>query len=461
MEHAKGMPALKLFISHSSRLDDGPDRYTDKNVNWRLLREVVNGLKARYGESIHILVDRDGLIPGDDWNRELNLWLAECQAAIILVTKRALERSDWVAKEAAILGWRKALDPDFTLIPVTIEGDSKESDLSQGFFGSLDMGRIQCLHANRNANEIVAGVARRLGEPEDLVAKHAMTPLDRLQGGIAKILADNVTADSIAVALEAVGSEVTIDRASNRARYAELLARRLLQTSLDKADACFQTFQRSFGLLAPKPPKERALEVFAAVRSLWVHPGAAAHLRTALERKAALALTAQLILQADPELGAKAYTLERYIERAWPQSPLLKLVSVPARYTPDQVRDQIRDSMLGPMPPGLPQLFQDMRDDQIRSDPRTIILVIDCRPDGGGRPDPVRRRELEILSTEYGKILLIFGMQPTDEPLPDDLTPVRPTLELIVEGRAFLAEKSAAITLKDSYPKNQPDGLSP
>jgi len=455
------MPALKLFISHSSRLDDVPDRYTDKDVNWRLLQEVVDGLKARYGESIHILVDKDGLIPGDDWNRELNLWLAECQAAIILVAKRALERSDWVAKEAAILGWRKALDPDFTLIPVTIEGDSKESDLSQGFFGSLDMGRIQCLHANRNADEIVDGVAWRLGEPDDLVAKHAMTPLDRLQGGIAKILADNVTADSIAAALETVGSKATIDRAFNQARYAELLARRLLQTSLDEADACFQAFQRSFALLAPKPLRERALEVFAAVRSLWVHPGAAAYLATALERKGALALTAQLILQGDLELGAEAYTLERYIERAWPHSPLLKLVTVPARYTPDQVRAQIRDSMLGRMPPGLPPLLQGMRDDQIRRDPRVIILVVDSRPDGGGLPDPGRRRDLERLAIEYGKLVLIFGNQPTDEPLPDDLTPVQPALEPTFEGRAFLAERSAAITLKDSYPKNQADRLSP
>jgi hypothetical protein len=454
------MPALKLFISHSSRLDDMPDRYTDKDANWRLLQQVVNGLKARYGEAISILVDKDGLIPGDDWSRELNLWLAECQAAIILVTKRALERSDWVAKEAAILGWRKALDPDFTLIPVTIEGDSKVSDLSQGFFGSLDMGRIQCLHANRNADEIVAGLVRRLGEPEDLAVKHAVTPLDRLQGGITKILADNVTADSIAAALEAVGGTATVDRASNRERYAELLARRLLQRSLDEADACFQAFQRSFGVLAPKPPKERALELFAAVRSLWVHPGAAAYLAAALERKGALALTAQLILQADPELGAEAYTLERYVERAWPQSPLLKLVSVPARYTSDQVRAQIRESMLGRMPPGSPPFLQDMRDEQIRRDPRMIVLVVDSRSDGGGLPDPVRRRDLERLAIEYGRLILIFGKQATDEPLPDDLTPVQPSLEPTFEGRAFLAERSAAITLRDSYPKNQADGLS-
>lgn len=455
------MPALKLFVSHSSRLDDVPERYTDKDVNWRLLQEVVNGLKARYGESIHVLVDNDGLIPGDDWNRELNLWLAECQAAVILVTKRALERSDWVAKEAAILGWRKALDPDFNLIPVTIEGDSLASDLSQGFFGSLDMGRIQCLHANRSAADIVTGISQRLGKREDVPAKHAKTPLDLLQGGIAKLLADSATADSIAAALEALGCPATNDRVSNRDRYAELLARRLLQTSLDEADACFQTFQRSFGLLAPKLPRERALELLAALRSLWVHPGAAAYLATALEHRGSLALAAQLILQADPEPGAKAYTLERYVERAWPKPPPLTLIPVPARYTPDQVRTQIRESMFGRMPPGLPPSIENLMDDQIRRDPRVIILLVDSRPDTGGLPDPLGRQNLERLADDYGKLVLIFGMQPTDEPLPDTLTSIRPPLEPMFEARAFLAEHGAATTLRDSYPKNQPDGPLP
>lgn len=455
------MPALKLFVSHSSRLDDVPHKYTDDDANWRLLRRTCTGLKACYEDDVQVLVDRDGLVGGDDWNRELNLWLAECHAAVILFSSRALTLSDWVKKEAAILGWRAALDPDFTLIPVTLEGESTSEDLAKGYFGALDIGRIQCVHADPNADDVVAKVSRRLGKREEIAAQHAKTPLDLLQGGIKKILADNVTADSIAAALEAVGSEATSDRVSNRERYAELLARTLLQTSLDEADACFRTFQRSFGLLAPKLPKQRAYELLVASRSLWVHPGAAAYLATALKRKVALALTAQLTLQADPELGAEAYTLERYIERAWPQSPLLKLVMVPARYTPDEVRAQIRESMLGRMPPGLPALLQGMRDDQIRRDPRMIILVVDSRPDGGGLPDPARRRDLEQLAVEYGKLVLIFGMQPTDEPLPDALIPVQPSLEPTFEGRAFLAERSAAMTLRDSYRKNQADRPSP
>lgn len=88
----RGAGVTRLIVSHSSRLDDVPHRYTDDDANWCLLGEVCDRLKARYGDAIQILVDRDGLISGDDWNRELNLWLAECQEAILLVSKRALER---------------------------------------------------------------------------------------------------------------------------------------------------------------------------------------------------------------------------------------------------------------------------------------------------------------------------------------------------------------------------------
>ena len=125
---------------------------------------------------------------------------------------------------------------------------------------------------------------------------------------------------------------------------------------MDEADACFQTFQSSFGLLVPKLPKEGALHLLAAVRSLWVHPGAAAYLARALERKGSLALAAQLILQADPALGAEVYTLERYIERAWPGAPVLKRVRGLTSSTPDEVRARISDATV---PPGVPSILDD------------------------------------------------------------------------------------------------------
>ena len=97
----------------------------------------------------HVLVDKDGLIPGDDWNHRLNLWLAECHAAIILFSKRAVEKSGWVAKEAAILSWRAELDDGFTLIPVTLKGESTAQDLARDFLGTLRIDCVLCSSARR------------------------------------------------------------------------------------------------------------------------------------------------------------------------------------------------------------------------------------------------------------------------------------------------------------------------
>jgi len=234
------MTALKLFVSHSSRLDDQEHDYADDQANWRLLREVCDALEARCQDSIQLLVDWSGLTAGDDWNRELNLWLAECHAAVVLVSKRALKRSDWVAKEASILGWRRALDPSFLLIPVLIAGESTKRDLATGFFGSLDMDRIQCVDVPRSAQAIVEGIAKRLGAPADLAARRAQTPLELLQGGIAHLLAQTATEASLETAAVALGCTAVDPRVSNRERFAEALAKQLFQTSLDAPDACFR-----------------------------------------------------------------------------------------------------------------------------------------------------------------------------------------------------------------------------
>ncbi|MHC4222077.1 MAG: hypothetical protein ACYST9_06615, partial [Planctomycetota bacterium] len=78
------MAGLKLFISHSSRLDDVPNKWTSLDCNWKLLEDTCTAIKHKYGDRVDVLVDRDGLVPGEDWNHQLNLWLSECHVAIII-----------------------------------------------------------------------------------------------------------------------------------------------------------------------------------------------------------------------------------------------------------------------------------------------------------------------------------------------------------------------------------------
>jgi len=55
------MPALKLFVSHSSRLDDIAHKYTRDDHNWRLLEDTCGAIRQKYGERVEVLVDKEGL----------------------------------------------------------------------------------------------------------------------------------------------------------------------------------------------------------------------------------------------------------------------------------------------------------------------------------------------------------------------------------------------------------------
>jgi len=143
------MVALKLFISHSSRLDDESVDSSDpeKNSNLKLLLEVIEDIKLEYGESIDILVDKDEykLPPGHDWEKRLNEWLAECHAAIILFFQKSCRKLQLVKKEATILSWRRELDKEFILIPVCIQGQQHLKILKEIF-------SLLCVSINPNVS---------------------------------------------------------------------------------------------------------------------------------------------------------------------------------------------------------------------------------------------------------------------------------------------------------------------
>ena len=97
---------------------------------------------------------------------------------------RGLERalkSPWVLKEATILAWRAALDPQFKLFPALFAGVDR-ARMQEQKFAPLVLDRIQSV-AGKQAGAIVAEVAAALRRPED-----DDTPLDRLAGVIADLL---------------------------------------------------------------------------------------------------------------------------------------------------------------------------------------------------------------------------------------------------------------------------------
>ncbi len=437
------MSKLKLFISHSSRLDDIDHDHPVDDHNWQLLCDTCKAIRDHYGDRVEVLVDQDGLIQGKDWEQRLNEWLAECNKAIILFSKRAIEKSNWVAKEATILSWRREIDADFELIPVLLDGETTPEDLQKDFFGILRIGDSQFVRNACCAEEILGGVREALGEPAALCGSYPQTPFERIQGGIEHILAKDTTLASLEAAWQAVAgpAEQPDNHPDSKKRYAAGLARQLLRRGV----ACFKRFENLFDCLEPSPNQERSLLVLKKIRALWVNAGAAGFLPNALHHNECLTMSGELLFHAEPVLGTQHYTIDRYIERAWPRSDLQKVIAVTRYETAQDIQDEIRRQFFGggPLPPA-PVIDQNINHNQ-----KIIVLYLPASEEIGSIPDPRMLNDLSGLKKIYSKLIIILGTggsAPTA--LPDSIRLIEPPLDPALEWSAHLAERSAFDSIK-------------
>ncbi len=441
------MPLLKLFVSHSSRLDDVDHDYPNDNRNWQLLEDTCQAIRDKYEGKIDVLVDKDRLKPGDDWNDRLNIWLQECHIAIVLFSKRAIEKSGWVAKEVTILSWRAAIDQDFRLIPVTIKGETTPEELTIDFLGVLQMGRWQCISDVEKAEDILDGLADILSKLESL-SSHPLTPLEILQEGIARILVDSTEA-SLGLAVKAVCHTHNDQLSYDKNACAALLARQFLQTDSAKPVQCFSTFERGIGSLTPRPIYSRAYELFKYIRPLWVEPSDVAFLRSAVNDRQPLAFLGRYTHRVGPDQKTEHYTLERFIERAWPgESDKFLVVSVTLVGSVDfltQCKKEIwRKAFRGRPPPNGPK-EEKSRDDSINRGVRTIVLLISAPSDSGGLPDPGCLVELNQLFEIYkDKLLMVYNVGEEKQPIKGNVKYAQPRLDEAKELAAFInCEESA------------------
>ena len=446
---------LKLFVSHSSRLDDVDDSGLSLEHNWRLLRETCEAIEEKYGEQVKVLVDYAGLTPGEDWNHRLNLWLAECEAAIILFSQRALKQSRWVEKEATILSWRAELDPDFTLIPVTLKGQTTAEDLSKDLHGVLKIDVQQCIRDAETASDIVDELVNRWGSPEDLAVKHPTTPVQRLQGVIADFLSQQVATAALRQSLLDIGRPApAVGDAVSRERFAGLLARAFFDSSDDDAKACSNRFQTAWDPLVPPLRLSDAQILYKLIRSFWIEPGAAGCLLFALNRRQPIAMNGALLNWVDQDLETEHFTIDRYIERAKPGWGLhSKPISIDGECTLGQVRTALQRYRYGggPMPP---TMTAERFDKSINSDPKTYVLVIHCGPDRGGPPSlRFFRDDLSEITDVYSNLFVILdlGATPSLE-LPDEVKRVLPPVQPERENDAWDGERSVRNYLRDKYP---------
>lgn len=434
------MPALKLFVSHSSRLDDVDAGGLPAQHNWDLLKATCDKLEAHYGDRIEILVDLD-LRTADAWEHRLDEWLAECHAAIILFSKRAIESSNWVKKEATILSWRREFDAGFKLIPVMLDQQATPDDLVRDYFRTLRIDASQCVRNAACADDILKGVKQALGEPESLIGP---TPFDALVDSVEKIIAKDVEAATLQAAWNRVSDAPAphTGQPDSIKRYAQGLARHLLRDG----PLALERFLDVLDGLRPQPTRERAEELLKYLRALWVDARAAGCLPAAKLHGEFLALNGELVACAEPQLNTQCFTLERYMERAWPGTDQFKVIPLSKAENLDAVRNELRAKFR----PNAASMPPQRIDDAIARDKRHIIILFPA-PEGDF-PDARLLQDLETLKTPYPRLICVFATGATlPVDTPEGVRAIVPRLEADTEWAQFDKEIEARELIDRKY----------
>lgn len=336
-----------IFISHSAK--DPP------------AKALLAALEKKLSDlGFDVQIDRTRLQAGQCWRQELHTWMAGCHGAVVLFSKNAYEDSEWVLKEATILSWRKALDPDFELIPVLLP-PVDGTWLSKGDYEPLALGEIQGVDGSNKA-KAVAKVAARLAP---LLATASSTPLDEVLRFLAEALRP-VKATTLKAIAAKLGKPIQWDPARDTA---EQFAREILHVELARVKDVMLELQPFVSA--------DALRIVNAVAPFCIDPIVAAPVaRVALRDPAAPPRDAVALNASDPDIG------DLHIQRA--RQRLLQWVVIPvtAGGGADQAGSllrQIREALLArpelargrDRPAVLTGLLQAARED---GDPYFILL---------------------------------------------------------------------------------------
>nr|VFJ73521.1 MAG: TIR domain-containing protein [Candidatus Kentron sp. FW] len=401
----------KLFISHSSKTEE----------NRALLQQICNGISKQVCDgdsspSYEVLVDQGGKIRfGEDWEKHLNEWMAECHAAVILFSKAALYDSDWVKKEAAILSWRREIQSDFILIPVLLD-DLQPEELEKGLYKTLRVGKSQCVRYGTSVQDIISGITDVLGD----LSLPTSTPFSNLEDIIHRLLQERATQEVLAGAWEHIASPHQPRwQPGNKEPFAAVLTRYLLREGRGAIDR----LQALLDNIHPRLDKGTCLELLGYVRSLWVDPGAASGLSSnAPGHNKVVALNGNPFLYAD-------FTSQCYVERAWPLSNQWREVRLT---TTSRTRDAIEEELFAEFKGPLRRSTKDLA--RRVSAYKQPILVFFPPPDSGDSPELPDSELLYELRNTYPSLVIVIPVgEELPEHLPEPIQPLLPPLNLETE----------------------------
>jgi hypothetical protein len=143
---------MAVFIGHSSNHDREAREICSQLVD---AISLIPGLRA--------CIDYEALRPGDEWNPTIRSWLIQADAAILVLTPKALE-SHWVYHEATLLDVRRSLGAPLVIIPVLVDVDIAAVQKRWPDLDLSDFHAVRCRSDRPDEIErAVTGVTEKLG----------------------------------------------------------------------------------------------------------------------------------------------------------------------------------------------------------------------------------------------------------------------------------------------------------
>ncbi len=404
------MQRPKIFISHSTQSDE----------SLAFLEKLYNALADV--NCLEILVDLKKLSPGDKWHAQINEWMYECDAAIILLTKDALE-SGWVQDEATVVAVKDRNEPDFKLIPVILNTVTPETirchpRLGHGSAAQLDDTQFVSKQADEDATiECIKS------------ALEGLHPKSRPFGELGRVISGLLhQADqaSLEAAWQQLQGDDKPDLEPGADNFSDALIRYLFRQNLD----CMTSFKEVVDKIRPKLEPKRASEFFHLIRALWVEKPAAACLNgISGQANKMSAMNGKFLHQ---------FTFERYLERAWPLTDTVERIMVTNNSDFEQIQEQLRNHFQESHNPA-DRLPPEECDDDILSSDDPILVCIPADDAEGGLPDPRIRQQL--IDT-YPNVMYVLGTgENLPEKLPNDVLCIEPPLKVEVESRQRTTER--------------------
>jgi hypothetical protein len=150
----------RVFISHSG----------NEGETGALLTALVEALEA---SAFTPLIDLQVVVPGTDFHHDVDWMLATCDAAIVVMNKRAhtLE-STWVLTEAGRLRDRVFADPGFQVLVLYTEGLTVD-DLRNGQWAPTRLTDMATLPVRKDPVETARATVEQLAETRELFEARA------------------------------------------------------------------------------------------------------------------------------------------------------------------------------------------------------------------------------------------------------------------------------------------------